>query len=160
MRESDPFSVQGGVSNREIFEAPSFLSVCCPLLPRVFSGKRGIRTLGTRKDTTVFETVPIDHSGIFPSRKKRFPPGEPFAMEKSGAYVLVNSTSLPSGNSCFQNCGHAGIRTQGPILKRDVLYRLSYVTPGKYIRSGRCSLAYRLLHPGFTRKGCKGTLFF
>ena len=27
-------------------------------------GKRGIRTLGTRKGTTVFETVPIDHSGI------------------------------------------------------------------------------------------------
>ena len=31
-------------------------------------GKRGIRTLGTRKGTTVFETVPIDHSGIFPDR--------------------------------------------------------------------------------------------
>lgn len=30
------------------------------------SGKTGIRTLGTRKGTTVFETVPIDHSGIFP----------------------------------------------------------------------------------------------
>ena len=30
------------------------------------NGKRGIRTLGTRKGTTVFETVPIDHSGIFP----------------------------------------------------------------------------------------------
>ena len=29
-------------------------------------GKTGIRTLGTRKGTTVFETVPIDHSGIFP----------------------------------------------------------------------------------------------
>ena len=29
-------------------------------------GKRGIRTLGTRKGTTVFETVPIGHSGIFP----------------------------------------------------------------------------------------------
>lgn len=32
----------------------------------VLSGKTGIRTLGARKDTTVFETVPIDHSGIFP----------------------------------------------------------------------------------------------
>lgn len=30
------------------------------------SGKRGIRTLGTVTRTTVFETVPIDHSGIFP----------------------------------------------------------------------------------------------
>ena len=29
-------------------------------------GKKGIRTLGTRKSTTVFETAPIDHSGIFP----------------------------------------------------------------------------------------------
>ncbi len=29
-------------------------------------GKAGIRTLGTRKGTTVFETAPIDHSGIFP----------------------------------------------------------------------------------------------
>ena len=35
----------------------------CGLL---FCGKTGIRTLGTRKGTTVFETVPIDHSGIFP----------------------------------------------------------------------------------------------
>ena len=29
-------------------------------------GKRGIRTLGTVARTTVFETVPFDHSGIFP----------------------------------------------------------------------------------------------
>ncbi len=36
-----------------------------------FSGKTGIRTLGTRKGTTVFETVPIDHSGIFPLRFAR-----------------------------------------------------------------------------------------
>ena len=31
-----------------------------------FCGKAGIRTLGTRKGTTVFETAPIDHSGTFP----------------------------------------------------------------------------------------------
>ena len=31
-----------------------------------FGGKTGIRTLGTRKGTTGFETVPIDHSGISP----------------------------------------------------------------------------------------------
>ena len=36
------------------------------LIGSVRCGKRGIRTLGTRKGTTVFETVPIDHSGIFP----------------------------------------------------------------------------------------------
>lgn len=29
-------------------------------------GKRGIRTLGTRKGTTVFETAPFDRSGISP----------------------------------------------------------------------------------------------
>ena len=34
-------------------------------------GKRGIRTLGTRKGTKVFETVPIEHSGIFPINKKK-----------------------------------------------------------------------------------------
>ena len=33
----------------------------------LFSGETGIRTLGTREGTTVFETAPIDHSGISPS---------------------------------------------------------------------------------------------
>lgn len=37
-----------------------------PVLWSVGCGKTGIRTLGTRKGTTVFETAPIDHSGIFP----------------------------------------------------------------------------------------------
>ena len=32
----------------------------------VFCGRTGIRTLGSRKGTTVFETAPIDHSGILP----------------------------------------------------------------------------------------------
>ena len=32
----------------------------------IICGKRGIRTLGTRKGTTVFETVPFGHSGTFP----------------------------------------------------------------------------------------------
>lgn len=41
------------------FHNSLIVSVCC--------GKTGIRTLGTRKGTTVFETVPIDRSGIFPS---------------------------------------------------------------------------------------------
>lgn len=40
----------------------SHKSLTCSFL----SGKTGIRTLGTRKGTTVFETAPIDHSGIFP----------------------------------------------------------------------------------------------
>ena len=34
---------------------------------RVFSGgKGGIRTLGGPEPTTVFETVPFNHSGTFP----------------------------------------------------------------------------------------------
>ncbi len=36
------------------------------LLLLLFCGETGIRTLGTRKGTTVFETAPIDHSGISP----------------------------------------------------------------------------------------------
>ncbi len=37
------------------------------LLPaQAFGGERGIRTLGTPKGSTVFETAPIDHSGISP----------------------------------------------------------------------------------------------
>ena len=37
-----------------------------PTFVRLGCGKTGIRTLGTRKSTTVFETVPFDRSGIFP----------------------------------------------------------------------------------------------
>ena len=36
-------------------------------------GEKGIRTLGTRKRSTVFETAPFDHSGISP---------QPFIKEK------------------------------------------------------------------------------
>jgi hypothetical protein len=31
-----------------------------------FGGETGIRTLGTREGSTVFETAPFDHSGISP----------------------------------------------------------------------------------------------
>ncbi len=60
----------------------------------------------------------------------------------------------------FFSCGHAGIRTQGPILKRDVLYRLSYVT------SGICFVLKELSDiPAFnirvpSERGGKGRLFF
>lgn len=33
---------------------------------RKVCGEKGIRTLGTRKSTTVFETAPFDRSGISP----------------------------------------------------------------------------------------------
>ena len=38
------------------------------LCVRKDGGEGGIRTHGTRKGTTVFETVPIDHSGTSPQR--------------------------------------------------------------------------------------------
>ena len=46
-------------------------------------GKTGIRTLGTRKGTTVFETVPIDHSGIFPK--------ELFLIASAKLYIFFRS---------------------------------------------------------------------
>ena len=38
-------------------------------LNKVNGGETGIRTLGTRESTTVFETAPFDHSGISPQLK-------------------------------------------------------------------------------------------
>src|SRR5580704_10628447 len=35
----------------------------------ISGGEGGIRTLGTHKGTTVFETVPIDRSGTSPDRR-------------------------------------------------------------------------------------------
>lgn len=61
-----------GVARRKIFSGMAGRSYIkcekgCELSSQPFvSGKTGIRTLGTRKGTTVFETAPIDHSGIFP----------------------------------------------------------------------------------------------
>lgn len=44
-----------------------FKNGAAPILTQpLLCGKTGIRTLGARKGTTVFETAPIDHSGIFP----------------------------------------------------------------------------------------------
>ncbi len=50
----------------ELFDSLRFVAFGL-IFVRLGCGKTGIRTLGTRKGTTVFETVPIDHSGIFPS---------------------------------------------------------------------------------------------
>ncbi len=43
-----------------------FLRKKSNLAAALYCGKTGIRTLGARKGTTVFETAPIVHSGIFP----------------------------------------------------------------------------------------------
>ena len=54
-------------------DADSFLHAQPRLLPsdsvasiRNVGGETGIRTLGTREGTTVFETAPFDHSGTSP----------------------------------------------------------------------------------------------
>lgn len=70
---------------------------CKCLISKLICGKTGIRTLGTRKGTTVFETVPIDHSGIFPRvlhRKgtKVFRHGEIFlavSMTECGIFLPI-----------------------------------------------------------------------
>ena len=83
---------------------------------------------------------------------------EPELIEK-WSLLSVNSTSLQ--REPFSIGGHAGIRTQGPILKRDVLYRLSYVTSGNNISGFTQELSgIPILCPGFTGKGCKGRYFF
>ncbi len=38
------------------------------MISMVYGGETGIRTLGTRKGSTVFETAPFDHSGTSPRR--------------------------------------------------------------------------------------------
>ncbi len=49
----------------ELFDSLRFVAFGL-IFVRLGCGKTGIRTLGTRKGTTVFETVPFDRSGIFP----------------------------------------------------------------------------------------------
>ena len=59
LRDNEPRVSHPGFPYKQI----GCKSMTCSLF---VCGKTGIRTLGTRKGTTVFETVPIDHSGIFP----------------------------------------------------------------------------------------------
>ncbi len=55
----------GHKKTTELVDSPWFVLIK-PTFVRLGCGKTGIRTLGTRKGTTVFETVPFDRSGIFP----------------------------------------------------------------------------------------------
>ncbi len=55
----------GHKKTTELVDSPWFVLIK-PTFVRLGCGKTGIRTLGARKGTTVFETAPIDHSGIFP----------------------------------------------------------------------------------------------
>ena len=90
---------------------------------------------------------------------KSHSPATGLGLIEKWSLLPVNSTSLQ--RESFSNRGHAGIRTQGPILKRDVLYRLSYVTSGNNISGFTQELSgIPILCPGFTGKGCKGRYFF
>jgi hypothetical protein len=80
-------------------------------------GEGGIRTLGTRKGTTVFETAPIDRSGTSPDdlgarplrRRSLNYPGTP-AERKLRDNLAERCTSAPSG--CAKAAlGHATPRT-------------------------------------------------
>ena len=75
-----------------------FTLFCC--------GEKGIRTPGTRKSTTVFETAPFDHSGISPcevklicllaasvAEKEGFEPPEPSRVQRFSR--PPHSTTLP-----------------------------------------------------------------
>ncbi len=74
------------VSENKKSEA-SLHSFCC--------GEKGIRTPGTRKSTTVFETAPFDHSGISPcvAEKEGFEPPEPSRVQRFSR--PPHSTTLP-----------------------------------------------------------------
>ena len=76
----------GEVSENKKSEA-SLHSFCC--------GEKGIRTPGTRKSTTVFETAPFDHSGISPcvAEKEGFEPPEPSRVQRFSR--PPHSTTLP-----------------------------------------------------------------
>lgn len=52
-----------------------------------FSGERGIRTLGTVARTTVFETVPIDHSGTSPVFQNGWERKDKRELRKNGSCV-------------------------------------------------------------------------
>ena len=53
---------------REGTETPRELrgTILSNYFKNINGGEGGIRTLGTRKGTTVFETAPFDHSGTSP----------------------------------------------------------------------------------------------
>src|ERR1700754_168872 len=56
---------QGNGAEQRDFPISSWSGLC---KVRPGGGEGGIRTHGTREGTTVFETVPIDHSGTSPQK--------------------------------------------------------------------------------------------
>lgn len=50
----------------------------------IHGGEGGIRTHGTRKGTTVFETVPFDHSGTSPHEEAHGARGRPGRVREGG----------------------------------------------------------------------------
>ena len=64
----------------------------------VYSGGEGeIRTHGTRKGSTVFETAAFDHSATSPSRTSPKIPGTPFYQPKTLA--KINGATIDASDS-------------------------------------------------------------
>ena len=61
-------------------------------------GEGGIRTHGTRKGTTVFETVPIDHSGTSP---RSAPDGGWAAVRVEGRRIAEGTGPAKPGFAAF-----------------------------------------------------------
>ena len=62
-------------------------------MPRVGGGEGGIRTLGTRESTTVFETAPFDHSGTSP-------------IPDRSSRLASNKRALPTGARRLAEAAH------------------------------------------------------
>ena len=65
-------------------------------------GERGIRTLGTRKGTTVFETAPFDHSGTSP----RGDPGNEVVVEQNQEAALPMAARAWASPALFIDSAH------------------------------------------------------
>ncbi len=91
-----------------------------------FCGKGGIRTLGTRKCTTVFETAPFNHSGTFPKTSEF----------KINTFLAIRKAHLARGAISYE-------------LLRFAIYRSIYNFPNKSAISIADIAASKPLLPAF-----------
>jgi hypothetical protein len=80
----------------------------------VYGGETGIRTLGPREGTTVFETAPFDHSGTSPSAVSIISCGWACKQKLSGIFEILmhmfNQSYACHGNCCLS---HARVKVFG-----------------------------------------------
>jgi hypothetical protein len=82
-------------------------------------GERGIRTLGAETRSTVFETVPFDHSGISPSgtiynQRPDINSGEPYCL----LFIRISPAEAPPDDS--GKLLIAAERLPGRIIRLDI----------------------------------------